>query len=53
MGVDQIIRIDRLASNLGVEIEAARRKTATFKQLVKHQGQLGHVHRELIGIPAQ
>ena len=32
MGVDQIVRIDRLASDLGVEIETARRETAALQQ---------------------
>src|SRR6266576_4715346 len=53
MGMDQVERIDRLASDLGVEVETARRKAAPLQQFVKHQRKLGHIHRELIGIPAE
>src|SRR6266705_6499831 len=53
MGMDQVERIDRLPPDLGVEVETAGRETSTFQQFVKHQRKLGHIHRELIGIPAE
>jgi len=53
MGMDQVVRIDRLAADLGVEIEPARGKAAAIQDLVKHQRQLRNVHRELVGVPAE
>src|SRR5882724_7941207 len=53
MGMDQVERIDRLPPDLGVEVETAGGETATLQQFVKHQRKLGHIHRELIGIPAE
>src|SRR3954468_4584581 len=53
MGMDQVERIDRLPSDLGVEVETAGRKAAGFQHLVKREGKLRHIHRELVGIPAE
>ena len=53
MRLDEIDRIDRLAADLGVEVEPAGREAAVAQNLVQHQGQLAGVHRELVGVPAQ
>src|ERR1035438_3366487 len=53
MGMDQVVRIDRLTPDLGVEIETARRETAALQHLMKYQRKLRYVHRELVSIPAE
>ena len=53
MGMDQIVRIDRLTSDLGVEVKAARREATAPQHFVEHQRKVRHVHCKLVGIPAE
>jgi hypothetical protein len=50
--VEQVDRLDRLAADLGVEIEAAIAEPARLENGVDRQRQLGCIVGELIGAPA-
>ena len=52
MGMQQVVRVDRLAADLGVEVEAAGGEAAGLQDLVAGQRHLRDVHGELVGVPA-
>src|SRR5215210_8180748 len=53
MSLQQILRIDGLPPDLGIEIETSGSETAGLNDLAKSQNEFRHVHRELVGIPAE
>ena len=52
MGMQQIVGIDRLAPDLGVEIHAAGGEAAGLQDVVERERHLRDVHGELVGVPA-
>ena len=48
----QVLRVERLAAQLGVEIGAAGREAAGLQHLVVGQRHFRHVVGELVGVPA-
>ena len=53
MGDQQVLRIERLAANLGIEIGAARLQATGLEDMIIGQRHFRHVVRELIGVPAR
>ncbi len=53
MRVEEIFRIERAPSDLGVEVEAAVLKTALLQQDHRSPGCHSQIRRELVGVPAQ
>src|SRR5215217_4806941 len=53
MGVEEVVGVDRLAPDLGVEVHAACREPAHPQYLVKGKRQLRHIHGKLVGVPTQ
>ena len=53
MGDQQIVGIERLAADLGVEVEAALAEAAGLEDVVGGERHLRHVHGELVGVPAE
>ncbi len=51
--VEQIGRIERLAADLGVEVEAAGPEAAGLQDVIERQRGVRDVVRELVGVPAQ
>ena len=50
---DQVVRVDRLAAQLGVEVQPAAGEAAALQHVVQGQRHLRQVVRELVGVPAQ
>ena len=53
MGVEQIIGIDGLAADLGVEVQAACGEAASFQNLQHRQRDFRHVDDELVRVPSR
>ncbi len=53
MGVEQVVGIEGLAADLGIEVQAAGGEAAAFQDVIKRKADLRNVVRELIGIPAR
>ena len=52
VGVEEVVAVDALAPQLGVEVEAAGREAAALEDLVDGERQLVDRVRELVGVPA-
>ena len=52
VGQIEVGRVDRLAAQLGVEVEAARAQPAVLDQLEHRRNEVLRVVGELIGVPA-
>ena len=53
VSLQQILRIDRLPPDLGIEIETAGGEAAGLYDFQNASDEFRHVHRELVGIPAE
>ena len=53
MGVEQVGAVDRLAAQLGVEVQPARGEAATAQDLQHAERHLLDRHREAIDVPAE
>ncbi len=53
VGVEQVDRLEALAADLGVEVDAARSQAALCQDHQHAAGRQVEVGRELIGVPAQ
>ena len=51
MGMKQVLRIDRLAAGLGIEVEAAGGKSPTFENVAKRHRKLADIVGKLVRIP--
>lgn len=53
MCVQQIVGIDGLPTDLGVEVQTTCREASVAQDFMKHQCDLFRVHRELVRIRSQ
>src|SRR6202521_555333 len=53
MAMEQIDRVDRLASYLGIEVEPTGREATALQDVVHRERRLRHVVRKLVGVPAE